>query len=111
MPAPPGRGEGKGRSMKLVIVESPSKAKKIRELLGPGYRVAASMGHVRDLPPKGALAVAFKDGKVLPTYELLEKSSRAVSELSARFPRSPRRPRSCCSPPTPLARERPSPGT
>ena len=68
--------------MKLVIVESPSKAKKIREMLGKEYRVAASMGHVRDLPAKGALAVGFKDGKVSPTYEPLEKSARAMSELS-----------------------------
>ncbi|MBI3297777.1 MAG: type I DNA topoisomerase [Elusimicrobia bacterium] len=67
--------------MKLVVVESPSKAKKIRELLGAEYRVAASMGHVRDLPVKGGLAVAFTDGKVVPTYEPLEKSSRAVAEL------------------------------
>ncbi|MBI4345275.1 MAG: type I DNA topoisomerase [Elusimicrobia bacterium] len=68
--------------MKLVVVESPSKAKKIREMLGSAYRVAASMGHVRDLPPKGALAVAFREGKVVPTYETIEKSSRAVSELA-----------------------------
>ena len=69
--------------MKLVIVESPSKAKKIREMLGKDYKVAASMGHVRDLPVKGALAVAFKDGHVTPTYEPLEKSQRAVAELNS----------------------------
>ncbi|MBI5200826.1 MAG: type I DNA topoisomerase [Elusimicrobia bacterium] len=69
--------------MKLVVVESPSKAKKIREMLGSAYRVAASMGHVRDLPPKGGLAVAFKDGKVVPTYETIDKSVRAVSELQS----------------------------
>ena len=60
--------------MKLVVVESPAKAKKIREMLGADYKVAASFGHVRDLPPKGGLAVAFKDGTVIPTYEPLEKS-------------------------------------
>jgi DNA topoisomerase-1 len=69
--------------MKLVVVESPAKAKKIREMLGAEYSVAASFGHVRDLPPKGGLAVAFKDGAVVPTYEPLEKSERAVSELRA----------------------------
>src|SRR3954463_8925051 len=44
--------------MKVVVVESPSKAKTINKYLGPGYEVLASFGHVRDLPPK--------DGSVQP---------------------------------------------
>ncbi len=38
--------------MKVVVVESPAKAKTINKYLGPDYRVLASYGHVRDLPPK-----------------------------------------------------------
>ena len=67
--------------MKLLIVESPNKTRKIREFLGPEYRVAASFGHVRDLPMSGDLAVTFSNGRVLPRYEPLERSRDAIAEL------------------------------
>ena len=39
---------------RLVIVESPAKAKTIQGYLGDGYEVTASVGHIRDLPDKAA---------------------------------------------------------
>ena len=48
-------------SGKLVIVESPAKAKTIQKYLGKGYQVMASMGHIRDLP-KSRLAVDVENG-------------------------------------------------
>ena len=68
--------------MKLVIVESPNKVRKIKDFLGSGYRVAASFGHVRDLPAAGGLSVTFADGKITPTYVMIDRSSRHVSELT-----------------------------
>ncbi|MBI3566557.1 MAG: type I DNA topoisomerase [Elusimicrobia bacterium] len=67
--------------MKLVIVESPNKVGKIKGFLGADYRVAASFGHIRDLPSTGDLAVKFEDGHILPTYVPIERSTRHIKEL------------------------------
>ena len=67
--------------MRLLIVESPTKTKKLREFLPKDMQVAASFGHVRDLPPTGDLAVRFHNGHVEPTYVPIERSARAVGEL------------------------------
>ena len=71
----------------LVIVESPAKAKTINHYLGPDYTVQASVGHVRDLPPKAPkgskqpvpgvdLANDFK-----PTYEVLPAKRKTLASL------------------------------
>src|SRR5919202_739698 len=66
---------------KLIIVESPSKAKTIQKYLGPGYRVQASMGHVRDLP-KSKLGVDV-DHDFAPVYEVAEGKQKVVKDLQS----------------------------
>ena len=66
---------------KLVIVESPSKAKTIQKYLGPDYKVVASMGHVRDLP-KARLCVDVKD-KFRPKYTIIKGKEQLVKDLKA----------------------------
>ncbi|HWQ99850.1 MAG TPA: type I DNA topoisomerase [Candidatus Methylomirabilis sp.] len=65
--------------MKLVIVESPTKAKTITRFLGKGYKVLASYGHVRDLP-KSKLGVDVEHG-FEPSYTIPVKSKTKVKEL------------------------------
>lgn len=65
--------------MKLVIVESPAKAKTINKYLGKDYNVLASFGHIRDLPSK--------DGSVLPdqdfamTWELSQGGQKRLKDI------------------------------
>jgi len=66
--------------MKLLIVESPSKAKTIEKYLEGAYTVRASVGHIRDLPKsnKDAIDVA---GGFIPHYEISPGKEKVVSEL------------------------------
>ena len=64
---------------KLVIVESPAKAKTIKKYLGPDYEVVASMGHVRDLNPH-RLSVDIKK-KFTPKYEIISGKEKLADEL------------------------------
>jgi DNA topoisomerase-1 len=63
----------------LVIVESPTKAKALRGFLGRGYRVLASLGHVRDLPPK-QLGVDVEHN-FRPTYHLRKGAGKTIKQL------------------------------
>ena len=66
---------------KLVIVESPAKAKTIGKYLGRGYKVTASMGHVRDLPAS-TLGIDVENGYT-PKYITLKGKQKLVKELKA----------------------------
>jgi len=63
----------------LVIVESPAKAKTIEKILGKGYTVKASVGHVKDLPPR-RLGVDIQDGFV-PEYIVIRGKAKILEEL------------------------------
>ena len=63
----------------LVIVESPTKAKTIKKILGSGYDVKASAGHVRDLSPY-TLSVDIKND-FKPEYTIIKGKEKVVEEL------------------------------
>jgi len=71
----------------LVIVESPAKARTINKYLGSGYVVAASVGHVRDLPDKNPKGVKDPvpgvdlDNDFNPTYQIIKGKTTTIMEL------------------------------
>lgn len=67
--------------MKLIIVESPTKARTLSRFLGKEYRIEASMGHVRDLP-KSKLGVDL-DKNYEPSYLIPRDKTKRVNELKA----------------------------
>src|SRR3989344_4873228 len=68
--------------MKLLIVESPAKAKTISKYLEGKYTVRASVGHIRDLPKSNKSAIDIKNGFV-PRYVITPGKEKIVSELRA----------------------------
>ncbi|MFA6364789.1 MAG: type I DNA topoisomerase [Candidatus Paceibacterota bacterium] len=66
--------------MKLVIVESPAKAKTIEKYLKGEYKVRASVGHIRDLPKSNKKAIDIPGG-FIPHYEISKAKTEIVEEL------------------------------
>ena len=72
--------------MKLVIVESPAKAKTINKYLGADYHVLASYGHIRDLPAKKGSVDPEQD--FLMTWEASPKSTKPFREIKEALKKS-----------------------
>jgi len=68
--------------MRLVIVESPTKAKTISQFLGSGFDVVSSLGHVRDLPKSGLGVDLEKNFE--PSYVIPTKARKTVTDLKKR---------------------------
>ncbi len=65
---------------KLLIVESPAKAKTISKYLDGKYEVVASVGHIRDLPKSNKIAIDIPGG-FIPHYEISKGKEKIVSEI------------------------------
>ena len=66
----------------LVIVESPAKKKIIQGFLGKDFIVESSIGHIRDLPKKGGMAIDIENG-FQPNYVVSEDKTKVVSHLKS----------------------------
>ncbi|MEI6479182.1 MAG: DNA topoisomerase, partial [bacterium] len=66
--------------MRLVIVESPAKAKTIGKYLGKDFEVKASVGHVRDLPKSNKKAIDIEGG-FIPHYEISKGKEQVIEEI------------------------------
>ncbi len=70
--------------MNLIIVESPAKARTIKNFLGKDYEVIASKGHIRDLP-KSRFGISIEEGSnhLIPTYSVAKENAAIVKEIKA----------------------------
>lgn len=69
-------------SMKLVIVESPSKSKTIEKYLGKNYKVVSSLGHIRDLSTSGKYGFGIDlENHYKPDYVIIKGKKKLVNEL------------------------------
>ena len=64
----------------LVIVESPAKAKTIKNFLGKDYEVIASKGHIRDLP-KSSFGIKIEEGGFKPEYRVTKDHSDIAKKI------------------------------
>ncbi len=65
---------------KLIIVESPAKARTIKNFLGKDYDVIASKVHIRDLP-KSSFGIKIEEGKFIPEYRTPRDHAKIVKEI------------------------------
>ncbi len=77
--APAFKRKPKANGKHLVVVESPAKARTIERILGPNYKVMASMGHLRDLPQR-TLGVDIEDG-FKPEYVDSKDRENVIKDL------------------------------
>ena len=69
--------------MNLIIVESPAKARTIKNFLGKDYEVIASKGHIRDLPKSRFGITVDEDNQLVPTYSVAKENAATVKEIKA----------------------------
>src|SRR5277367_512762 len=66
--------------MNVLVVESPGKVKSINKYLGPGYRVMASFGHIRDLPSKDGSVKPDEDFSMI--WEVDPRAQARIKEIA-----------------------------
>ena len=76
--------------MNLIIVESPAKAKTIKNFLGKEYEVIASKGHIRDLPKSRFGITVDEQNRLIPAYSVAKENAATLKEITALAKKSDR---------------------